>query len=358
MVWQPRRRSRLSSSTRPSARSAPLRRLHLVADRSPKRKRWPVAYWHNFENLAREIYDFCEENGIAWERRMPSQSELEKMPHPRPYLSNAIRLHGGWLAVADRLGLQLTSIARPQSLYLTFAVKMRSTRMAPPNYWRDWNNVSREVLDFVRTRGKSFHHMPTAQELEENNRSDLVRAISKHGGFHAVARVLGLLTRACPRGYWDDFPHVHQEILQAAKHAGVAPGVMPTLRQLSMYGATGLPQAIARHGGVAAVAPRLHLRPQRHIRARRKPLGYWTQHTVDAEMRAIVQQYGRMPTKQFLNDIGRRDLEHAAQKFGGLTAAAQRIGVPAARPQHLPDTSGDEMQPADALDHDATLLPK
>lgn len=67
-------------------------------------KRKPNGYWDDFANVECELHTFIEEHGTRGV--MPTKPELEKAE--RSDLSNAIRKHGGYPAVAERLGLQLT----------------------------------------------------------------------------------------------------------------------------------------------------------------------------------------------------------------------------------------------------------
>lgn len=301
----------------------------------PRRARRPRGYWRDFDNLAREVHEFLAESGPDTERRMPTEAELRR--NRRQELAGAIRLHGGWPAVAGRLGLRPTSITRPRSLYLTFAVRPRSGRFMPHNYWRDEENLRRELLAFVQHHGASKVHMPTPQELEAASRSDLTRAVGKHGGFYAVARLVGLQHRNQARHRWREWHNVRRAVLEVVEAQRLPPAEMPCAGVLDVHGPPGLSGAVRRHGGFAQVADALGLAPPgggsdsgrvRRGAAGYKGRNYWTLERVDAELRAFVEEAGGvMPSKRDLEGAGRRDLEKGIQRHGGLRAAAERLGI-------------------------------
>src|SRR5438445_749981 len=144
----------------------------------------PQGYWNDFANVERELLAFIEDHGTPGV--MPTQDELTKTK--RGDLKNAIsKKHGGYPAVAERLGLEFTCTAKPRG------------------YWSDFSNVERELLAFIKEHGTPGV-MPTAAELAKAGRGDLTGAISNHhGGYLPVAEQLGLKLAyvAKPPGYWD-----------------------------------------------------------------------------------------------------------------------------------------------------------
>jgi hypothetical protein len=132
-----------------------------------KQKRW--GYWDNFSIVERELHKFIQEHGSPGV--MPMLKELKKAGQGD--LASAIRKkHGGPQSVAERLKL-------------TYIKKRKG-------YWEEFSNVEREIREFIREHGTSGV-MPTNTELREAGRGDLVKGIHNyHGGFHFVARQLGL----------------------------------------------------------------------------------------------------------------------------------------------------------------------
>ena len=138
--------------------------------RAARAARKPIGYWNDFANVEREIRAFIRDNGV--EDVMPTYTEMTDAG--RVNLAHAIRRHGGFPIVAERLSLK-----RPNS-------------GKPAGYWIDFTNVERELLSFLTEHGMDGI-MPTVEELSNARRSDLASAISKHGGFPIVAERLGLI---------------------------------------------------------------------------------------------------------------------------------------------------------------------
>src|SRR5215469_15578326 len=100
--------------------------------------------------------------------------------------------------------------------------------------------LEQAIRDFIEARGTPGI-MPTTHELKQAGRSDLLRAISKHGGMRAVAEYMSLqyVYLFKPKGYWDDFAHV-EEALRTYNEQHGTQGVMPTAQQLKKAGLSGL----------------------------------------------------------------------------------------------------------------------
>jgi len=259
-------------------------------------------YWEDFANVQREILDFNQAQGISG--RMPTTIELRDAG--KHSLAVAINAHGGFPAVAKRLGL----VAKTK----------------PNGYWDDFANVERELLAFIQEQGTPGV-MPTVNALEEAGRSNLVFAINKHGGMSKVAGLLNLqlsYEKKLP-GYWNDFENLKEALLQFIDERRT-PGVMPTRTELQEAGRSDLDSALNKHGGLLAVAERLGL----DLSYVRKPPGYWNDFAnVRQALFDFVEAYGtpnRMPTRSELQAAGRGDLISAIDDHGGVVAVAERIG--------------------------------
>src|SRR5262249_30766842 len=90
------------------------------------RKTKTQGYWKNLSNVKRELRRFIEVYGVPG--TMPSYSELKKAG--RLDLARAISKHGGYLLLAEQLGLKF------------------SYAMKPSGYWSNFSNVGRELLDY------------------------------------------------------------------------------------------------------------------------------------------------------------------------------------------------------------------
>ena len=260
----------------------------------------PSGYWDNFSCVELSLREFNEKRGMPG--IMPTSSELQKAG--RSDLSTAITNHGGFPAIAERLGLTYTYIAKPD------------------RYWDNFANVQQEVFDFIRTQGTPGT-MPTSSELQKAKKSSLSAAISgKHGGFPVVAERLGLTVTKKPNGYWDDFVNLKQELLTFIQEHGIQ-GVMPTNQEFQAAKRSDLPFAIAKHGGITTVRQRLELR----LPAKRP--GPWDDFSrVKQELHTFIDAQGIagiMPTREQLKQAGRSDLIAAIDTHGGSFAIAQRL---------------------------------
>jgi Hypothetical methyltransferase/SNF2-related domain len=260
----------------------------------------PSGYWDNFSHVELSLREFNEKRGMP--SIMPTSSELQKAG--RSDLSTAITNHGGFPAIAERLGLTYTYIAKPD------------------RYWDNFANVQQEVFDFIRTQGTPGT-MPTSSELQKAKKSSLSAAISgKHGGFPIVAGRLELTITKKPNGYWDSFANLEQELLTFIQEHGEQ-GVMPTNQEFQAAKRSDLPFAIAKHGGITTVRQRLGLRPPS------KRPGPWDDFSrVEQELRIFIGTQGIagiMPTREQLKQTGRRDLIAAIDTHGGSFTVAQRL---------------------------------
>jgi hypothetical protein len=222
-------------------------------------------------------------------------------------LANAIHQHGGFKKFATTHS------------YRTFR--------KPNGFYKEFSVLSEHLVAWVRSFGIRGI-MPTAQQLKESAppRHDLVAAISTHGGFAAVAQRTGLRMShdKKPDGFYDDIQNVAREVYSFIDRNNLT-GVMPTASQLGSSGNSGLVNGICANGGFWSVAKFLGLSPNR------KPPDYWTEQTVDQEVRDYLEQRqidGMMPTDFELRETDRADLAVAiARHGGGMLAVAQRLGL-------------------------------
>ena len=66
-------------------------------------------------------------------------------------------------------------------------------------------------------------------------RGYLERAINAHGGFGAVAALIGwemAYIPKRPRGYWDSVEHIRSEVDEFTQAHGLSPGTIPQLRDV------------------------------------------------------------------------------------------------------------------------------
>lgn len=154
-------------------------------DKQTRKK--PYGYWKQMHNILRELCAYMASNECADKSTMPTRSQLKQAG--RHDLAGAIS-RTGWSIVAEAANLPLSSIVRPRSLNLVFATRLRlaTGRMRPYMYWRDFSHVRKELRQTMRQL--NVNYLPSAHCLVQAGRSDLVRAISIHGGWRVVASLM------------------------------------------------------------------------------------------------------------------------------------------------------------------------
>ena len=271
----------------------------------------PAGYWDNFNNIEQALRTFIEEHGTSG--IMPTKEEMRSAGWGD--LDTAMGKHGGSVAIAAQLGLQLSYTKRAMG------------------YWKDFAHVEQELLKFITTDG-TVGQMPSRDELHAARLSGLSDAVLKHGGFAAIATHLGLTyTASKPNGYWDDFSNVERELLAFIPTHGVK-GSMPTAEELRKVGQSTLAAVIQKHGGFSAVANHLGLLYTSH-----KPSGYWKDFSnVERDLLAFIQTQGtlgKMPTYEALERANLNSLAIAIGKFGGTSVVAHRLGLIYDGPEHV-----------------------
>ena len=256
-------------------------------------KRRPNGYW-TFVHVQEEIAAFNATLGTPG--IMPRATQLEQAGLSG--LLRGIRLHGGIFAVAERLGLQVST--------------------KPKGWWDEFAHVSEALGQWIQEHGE-MGVMPTQTEVNNPLRA----AIAKHGGFALVAQRANLTCSRAPKGLWCDFVTVEQTIRRIAA-TGDRPDRMPSRNALIAAGYTGLADAIERYfGGYLAVARRLGLKAN-------KPKGYWDEGHLREEVYAFLQgqgEPGQLPSYPELRRAHRNDLHNAIRMHGGYGAVAERLGL-------------------------------
>lgn len=211
-----------------------------------------------------------------------------------------------------------------------------SSERKPVGHWKNFETLKHEILQLNEARGK-LGMMPTATELRELERGDIVKAITKqHGGFQSVAERAGLAYRKKRSQYWHDFEHVKGGLFDFIKQHGT-PGVMPTKAQLEAVQMGSLCVAIDLHGGFPKVAKQLKLK----LSYDRKPRGYWKNPAnLKSEIENVAAQLGNpgvLPTHEELKQLGRNDLISAIASNGGWFSVARCLGLSYAKQYNNPN---------------------
>ncbi|MCE9552919.1 MAG: endonuclease domain-containing protein [Planctomycetes bacterium] len=262
----------------------------------------PVGHWDDPDKLKHAIFEAIEQHGEPGV--MPTHGQL--IAWKMSGLSAAISDHGGFPAVAKRLGLKLNrkengywtdlrieldvrqlaerlgtpgviptgkqmrlenrsdldnAIWRSSGKLRGLAKRMGwETHASKPNdFWPNPLNIDAEIRQFMDCSGLA-EYIPTQDECFAAGRLDIVNALFRYGGgTHATAERLGLKVREKPKGYWLKLANVAREIATFNVRRNVT-RVMPTADELSTAEEWGLMRAIENHGGYPSVRRRLGLK--------------------------------------------------------------------------------------------------
>lgn len=197
----------------------------------------PPGYWDDFSNLEQKLRAFLVERGTP--TRIPTQVDF--LAEGRSDISGALHHHGGLRVVAERLGLSLSSQAKPHG------------------YWKDFSNLEREIRAFILDHGRPGQ-LPTEAELSRAGRMDIGCAIDTQGGYVAVAQRLGLrnVMQGAQHKRWKDFGVLAQAVRDFMVEQGQQ-DIMPTMSQLEEAGCSDLIAGIRHFGGFDLVAQQLGL---------------------------------------------------------------------------------------------------
>lgn len=260
----------------------------------------PPGYWQKWSHLQEALQTFVQTFGMPGQ--MPSAEMLTQ--HNRHDLINAITIHGGYHAVAGRLGL--------------------ATRYQPTGYWDRWENLRHEFLEWAREYGLTGV-MPTGEELAASGRADLVSAFYKHGGMLVVADKLGWQTGQGQHRFssWEDVAVAVQQFITDFGEEGA----MPQGTLFLQRGRSDLLRAIYKWGGgLTQAAYRLGLKCYYPRDSQWRVWAY-----LERELQAFLEQWGErgvMPTMATLHAAGRGDLVSAIQIYhGGAARVARRLGL-------------------------------
>lgn len=118
-----------------------------------------------------------------------------------------------------------------------------------PNQWSKEKAVARLKQIFDKTK-----HLPTQGELRKMGEGGLAKAITNYGGFHVFAKLLGVVHKEKPKGYWKNY-----ENIQKAIEPLVIDGRFPT-SDMIVFSPNGksIRQAIHKyHGGLKSLSKKM-----------------------------------------------------------------------------------------------------
>ncbi|GJQ13602.1 hypothetical protein GpartN1_g5393.t1 [Galdieria partita] len=210
----------------------------------------------------------------------------------------------------------------------------RSTRK-PYGYWRNIDNLLREIQEFRKSRGEDITEMPCRNDILDSARLDLDAAILKRGGYEMISRVAKLKLSHCKErlGDWDIFREellsfIKEHVCKDREGIIVQENIrLPTPLELRKYKRSDLFAAIEYHGGFWECSKRLGI----PCASLKKPCGFWSDtHHVERELEIAARELNLpekvMPTQSQLRSLGRLYLWRGIAQHGGAAAVAKELG--------------------------------
>lgn len=225
-------------------------------------------------------------------------------------LSEAVRQHGGARRWAAEMGLPASRLMRE--------------RTGP--HWTE-QSIARELSGFLADQVE----WPRYVDFVAGDRTDLYRAVAKHGGSERWARRMGV-RHVRRRGG----PSTHWTATRIRERLGAllsAHGRWPTQAEFAAAGEARLLSAMYRHGGVQPWQAEFGLGPNRRGNTpRRAPPRLWTEVRIMSAISPLIRALGRWPTEGEFRAAGLGPALSAIYRHGGSDHWQQLLGVSSQRP--------------------------
>ncbi|CAN4124843.1 unnamed protein product [Withania somnifera] len=139
-----------------------------------------------------------------------------------------------------------------------------SPRQRPkvPGLQRDIEVLKAELLAFISEHGQEGF-MPMRKQLRKHGRVDIEKAITRMGGFRRISSLMNLslaYKHRKPKGYWDSFENLQEEISRFQKNWGMDPSYMPSRKSFERAGRYDIARALEKWGGLHEVSRLLSLK--------------------------------------------------------------------------------------------------
>lgn len=249
--------------------------------------RKPPAWW-TLENTVKELKQFHAENTALFQHKAVSPLLFEK---GRSDIFNAAQKFGGIRKLCEAyLGMKFPS----------------ST---------DWTEDS--LLEELKTIYGSEHAI-SDNILRKLNRHDLIGAMKKYGTLNDFKEKMGLTVKR--QTHWTQ-EKVHEEYNLIRQKTGKH----PTTQKLIEMGKSELIYGIKKYYGNIK-----NYRKEHNITETRKPQHYWTRENVIKELKEFIDShpdYNGNCSPQMFTDHNRDDLRRAIYKFGGIRVLSKDSGL-------------------------------
>ncbi|KAF7840161.1 cyclase/dehydrase family protein [Senna tora] len=149
-------------------------------------------------------------------------------------------------------------------------VEISSYQQRPrvPGLQRDIEVLKSEVLKFISEHGQEGF-MPMRKQLRLHGRVDIEKAITRMGGFRKIATIMSLslaYKHRKPKGYWDNFENLQEEISRFQRNWGMDPSFMPSRKTFERAGRYDIARALEKWGGLHEVSRLLSLKVRHRSR--------------------------------------------------------------------------------------------
>ncbi|CAN4121820.1 unnamed protein product [Withania somnifera] len=139
-----------------------------------------------------------------------------------------------------------------------------SPRQRPkvPGLQRDIEVLKAELLAFISEHGQEGF-MPMRKQLRKHGRVDIEKAITRMGGFRRISSLMNLslaYKHRKPKGYWDSFENLQEEISRFQKKWEMDPSYMPSRKSFERAGRYDIARALEKWGGLHEVSRLLSLK--------------------------------------------------------------------------------------------------
>ncbi|KAJ4835026.1 hypothetical protein Tsubulata_043441 [Turnera subulata] len=131
-----------------------------------------------------------------------------------------------------------------------------------PGLQRDIEVLKSELLKFIAEHGLEGY-MPMRKQLRMHGRVDIEKAIARMGGFRKIASLMNLSLAykyRKPKGYWENFANLEEEISRFQRSWGMDPSYMPSRKSFERAGRYDIARALEKWGGVHEVSRLLSLK--------------------------------------------------------------------------------------------------
>jgi len=189
-----------------------------------------------------------------------------------------------------------------------------------------WNEdgVKEHIQNYIRR----YNDYPTQKKLNAAGMSGLAARITQFGGFPYFRSMMGFSPWQPKRKWSEATITIHLQTICERL------GRFPKDRELS----SDLRNAIHKNSADGSHDLNYY-RMKLGYPITKKNTGFWTDGTIEAELKDVIQKHGSFPTNSYLRACGRHDLAFALQQSGGYNTWRRKLRYPII--QHSPGQHTD-----------------